>query len=282
MTERNYYQKITAHSKPWQLNLGELWRYRDLVWLWTRRLLVLSYKQTVLGPLWVVLTPLLSSVLYAFVFGGIAGLETDGVPHVLFYLCTGALWSFFSAGLTKNAAVFRDNAQLFGKVYFPRLTVPVANILGAAVQFGLQLLPAAIFLTYYVVTGAVTPNWWALPLIPVILVQVGLLSLGCGLLIAALTVKYRDLQILVTFGVQLWMFATPVVYPLSAVGTANLRSLLLLNPMTAPMELLRFCLLGRGAVLPWGLAVSACVTILLAAVGMLAFRRAERTFLDTV
>jgi len=273
---------ITPRQRFFRLNLREVWQYRDLIWLLTRRSFVLTYKQTVLGPAWILLNPLLSSLLYAFVFGGIAKIATDGVPHILFYLCTGALWGFFSTGLSKNATAFTSNAHVFGKVYFPRLTVPVSHVLSAAIQFGIQMVLVLGFLAYYAAVGAVRPNWWAWLLIPLILGQLGLLGLGCGAAVSALTVKYRDLAILVTFGVQLWMYASPVVYPLSALEPGWMRSALLLNPVTAPMELFRYAVLGQGEVLPGYLALSAGITVLLAVLGILLFNRAEKTFMDTV
>lgn len=273
-----YPLRITAKSRA--LDWRELWRYRDLILLLTRRSLVVQYKQTVLGPAWMLLRPLLSACTYAFVFGGIGGISTDGVPKLLFYLCGSGIWGFFAELVTKNATVFSDNAPLFGKVYFPRLAVPVAYFFTALVQLLVQLVPMGILLSYHGLRGEVQPNWTAWLLLPGAVAQLGILGMGVGLLISALTAKYRDLRVLVQFGMQLWMYATPVVYPLSAAG--NLGYLLGLNPVTAPMEFIRFAFLGSGTVdaNTWGLSL--LLTAAVAAVGLAAFRRTEGTFVDTI
>ena len=206
-----YHTHISSKHRWFDLNLKEVWRYRDLITLFTRRSFVLTYKQTVLGPAWIFLNPLISSIIYAFVFGGIAGMGTDGVPQILFYLCSNAIWIFFSTSVTKNAQTFTANANVFGKVYFPRLAVPISNILASIIQFCVQMILVFLFLAFYVISGQVHPHWEAWLLIPVILLHLGLLGLGCGIIISSLTTKYRDLAILVTFGVQLWMYATPIV-----------------------------------------------------------------------
>lgn len=278
----NLHTHISSKHRLLELNLKEVWRYRDLIVLFTKRTFALTYKQTILGPLWIFLNPLLSSIVYAFVFGGIAGIGTDGVPHILFYLCSNAIWIFFSNCVTRNAGTFTANAHVFGKVYFPRLTIPVSNVLAAVIQFGVQMVLVLAFLAYYVVMGQVHPNWEAWLLIPVVLVHLGLLGLGCGIIISSLTTKYRDLAILVTFGVQLWMYATPIVYPLSHLDNGVMKTVLLFNPVTAPVELLRYAVLGQGAVMPGYLALSALVTVIVAIVGVMIFNKVEKTFMDTV
>ena len=200
-TKPVYHTHISSRHRWFDLNLKEVWQYRDLIALFTRRTFVLTYKQTVLGPAWIFLNPLISSIIYAFVFGGIAGIGTDGVPTILFYLCSNAIWIFFSSCVTKNASTFTANAGVFGKVYFPRLTIPVSNVLASIIQFFVQMLLMLVFLAYYVAVGAVHPNWEVWLLIPLVLVHLGLLGLGCGIIISSLTTKYRDLAILVTFGV---------------------------------------------------------------------------------
>lgn len=259
-------------------DLSALWRYRDLIALLTRRSILIQYKQTVLGPAWILLSPVISALAYAFVFGGIGGISTDGVPKLLFYLCSTNLWGFFAGLVTKNAAVFSDNVALFGKVYFPRLAVPVSHFLSALVQLTVQLLLVLGLLMVYVAQGQVRPDWAAWWVIPVAVAQLGILGMGVGLLLSALTAKYRDLKVLVQFGMQLWMYATPVVYPLSAAGDWGW--LLGLNPVTAPMELIRTALLGQGTVTGYGLSL--LVTAAVAAVGIGAFSRTERTFVDTI
>ena len=220
--------------------------------------------------------------MYAFVFGGIAGIGTDGVPQLLFYLCSNAIWIFFSTSLSQNAATFTANAGVFGKVYFPRLTMPVSNVLSAIVQFGVQMSLVLLFLAYYLLRGAVSPNWGAWLLIPVVLVHLGMLALGCGIIISSLTTKYRDLSILVGFGIQLWMYATPIVYPISQIPVGWMRTVIQINPVTTPVELLRWAVLGQGSVDWVYYGISWVVTVLLALAGVLVFNRVEKTFLDTV
>ena len=278
----SYHTHIASKHRWFDLNLKEVWRYRDLIVLFTRRSFVLTYKQTVLGPAWIFLNPLISSIIYAFVFGGIAGIETDGVPQLLFYLCSNAIWIFFSSCVTKNAQTFTANAGVFGKVYFPRLTTPISNVLAAVIQFGVQMILVLLFLAYYLARGAVSPNWWAWLLIPVALVHLGVMGLGFGIIISSLTTKYRDLAILVNFGVQLWMYATPIVYPLSQLGDGLMKTILLINPVTAPVELIRFAVLGRGTIVPAYLALSWVITALVALVGVMLFNHVEKTFMDTV
>lgn len=278
----SYHTHITSKRNWFDLNLAEVWRYRDLIYLFTKRSFVVTYKQTILGPAWIFLNPLISSIIYAFVFGGIAGIGTDGVPQILFYLCSNAIWIFFSSSLNKNATTFTANANVFGKVYFPRLTMPISNVLSSVIQFGVQMILVLIFLVYYVIVGEVHPNWWAWLLIPVELLHLGLLALGCGIIISSLTTKYRDLSILVTFGVQLWMYATPIVYPMSELGSGWMQLILQVNPVTAPVEMIRYAILGQGTVVPGYMALSWIITIVVAVLGVMVFNRVEKTFMDTV
>lgn len=277
-----YHTHISSRHRLLDLNLKEVWQYRDLIWLFTKRTFVVTYKQTVLGPAWIFLNPLISSIIYAFVFGGIAGIGTDGVPQILFYLCGNAIWAFFSSCVTKNASTFTANAGVFGKVYFPRLTMPISNVLSSAIQFGVQMLLVLLFLVYYVSTGQVAPHWEAWLAIPLVLVHLGLLGLGFGIIISSLTTKYRDLAILVNFGVQLWMYATPIVYPMSQLGDGLMKTVLMINPVTAPVELLRYAVLGQGQIMPTYLALSGALTLVVVLVGIMIFNRVEKTFMDTV
>lgn len=279
---QTYHTHISSQRRWFDLNLKEVWRYRDLITLFTKRSFVLTYKQTVLGPVWIFLNPLISSIMYAFVFGGIAGIGTDGIPQMLFYLCGNAVWGFFAACVNNNAHTFTANASVFGKVYFPRLTTPISNVLAAVIRFGVQMILVLLFLIYYVAVDAVSPNWWAWLLIPVVLLHLGLLGLGFGVIISSLTTKYRDLSILVGFGVQLWMYATPIVYPLSQLGDGIMKTVLLINPATAPIEMFRYAVLGRGTVMPGYLALSWGITLLVAVFGIMLFNRVEKTFMDTV
>lgn len=280
--KKTYHTHITAKRRWFDLNLREVWQYRDLIVLFTKRTFTLTYKQTVLGPAWIFLNPLISSIIYAFVFGGIAGMGTDGVPKILFYLCSNAIWIFFSGCVTKNASTFTANASVFGKVYFPRLTIPVSNVLASIIQFCVQMLMVLVFLAYYVITSQVYPHWGAWLLTPLVLIHLGLLGLGFGIIISSLTTKYRDLAILVTFGVQLWMYATPIVYPLSQLGDGLMKTALLINPVTAPVEVFRYAVLGQGTIMPGYLALSWAVTLVVVVVGVMIFNRVEKTFMDTV
>lgn len=280
--KKTIHTHITARHRLLDLNLDEVWRYRDLIILFTKRNFTVAYKQTILGPAWIFLNPLISSLIYAFVFGGIAGIGTDGIPTILFYLCSNAIWIFFSSCVTKNAQTFTSNAGVFGKVYFPRLTVPVSNVLASVIQFGIQMLLVLAFMAYYLICGQVDPHWEAWLLLPVVLLHLGILGLGFGIIISSLTTKYRDLSILVTFGVQLWMYVTPIVYPLSQLGDGIMKTILMINPVTAPVEVFRYAVVGQGTIMPGYLALSWAITIFVAVFGVMIFNRVEKTFMDTV
>ncbi len=285
MTEnanQQYHTHITSKRRWFGLNLKEVWKYRDLIVLFTKRQFQLSYKQTVLGPAWIFLTPFVTSLIYTFVFGNIAKIGTEGVPHILFYMSSNAIWTFFAGCVNRNANVFRSNANVFGKVYFPRLTIPISNVLSLVIHFGIQMLMVGVFLAYYLFKGAVHPNWAMWPLIPLVLLHLGLLGLGTGIIISSLTTKYRDLAILVGFGVQLWMYATPIIYPLSQLGGGTIRTLLLINPVTQPVEIFRSAVLGQGTIVPQYLALSIGITIAVALFGAMLFNRVEKNFMDTV
>ena len=277
-----YHTHISSHKKRFELNLKEVWRYRDLILLFTKRSFMLTYKQTILGPAWIILNPLISSLIYAFIFGGIAGIGTDGVPTLLFYLCSNAIWIYFSTCVTQNATTFTGNAAVFGKVYFPRLVTPISNVLSSIIQFGIQMVLVMIFMVFFLIKGQVHPNWAAWALIPLALIHLGVLGLSCGIVISSLTTKYRDLSILVTFGVQLWMYITPIVYPMSSVGEGWLKTIFMINPVTPAVELLRYAILGQGSV-HWGFyALSLGLTAVLFLFGIVTFNRVEKTFMDTV
>lgn len=277
-----YHTHISSKHRLMDLNLKEVWRYRDLIYLFTKRSFVLTYKQTILGPAWIFLNPLISSIIYAFVFGGIAGIGTEGVPQILFYLSGNAIWIYFSTCVTKNAHTFTANANVFGKVYFPRLTTPISNVLASVVQFGVQMILVLVFLAYYLIMGQIHPHWEAWLLIPVVLIHLGLLGLGCGIIISSLTTKYRDLAILVTFGVQLWMYATPIVYPMSQLGDGWMKTVLMINPVTAPVEVFRYAVLGQGTIMPGYLVLSGAISVFVVIVGIVIFNKVEKTFMDTV
>lgn len=282
LSQSNYHIHITSEHRWLNLNLKEVWRYRDLIYLFTKRNFVVSYKQTILGPAWIFLTPLFSSIVQAFVFGGIAGIETDGIPMLLFYLCSNAVWGYFSTCLTNNAGTFTENAYVFGKVYFPRLTTPISNIFSCAIRFGIQMILVLLFMVYFLIRGEVSPNWWAWVLIPVELVHLGILGMGFGIIISSLTTKYRDLSVLVGFGVSLWMYLTPIVYPLSTAAQGWMQTALLVNPVTVPVELIRYAVLGKGTFHLGFYGLSWLLTLVVAVLGIMIFNKVERNFMDTV
>lgn len=282
MADNNHHIHISSSHSWLNLNLKEVWQYRDLIFLFTKRNFVVSYKQTILGPAWIFLTPLFSSIVQAFVFGGIAGIATDGVPMMLFYLCSNAVWAFFSSCLTNNANTFTANAYVFGKVYFPRLTTPISNVLSSMIRFGIQMILVLSFMVYFLANGAVHPNWGAWIMIPVELIHLGILGMGFGIIVSSMTTKYRDLTVLVDFGVQAWMYLTPIVYPISTVTEGWMRTLLMINPVTSAVEMLRYAILGKGTIL-WGFyGLSWCITMLVALLGIMIFNKVERNFMDTV
>ena len=280
--ESNNYICISSDRRWTDLRLEEVWQYRDLIVLFTKRYFALTYAQTILGPLWLFLKPFLTSIMFTLVFGYIAGIQTDGVPKFLFFLCGTAVWNFFSACVSDNAKTFIDNASLFGKVYFPRLTVPVSKVTAFLIRFLIQISMVLIILFYYCVNGNVSPRFELWIILPFLLLQLGLMGMGVGIIISSLTTKYRDLSVLVEFGIQLWMYGTPVVYPLSQLPQGWMRTAALLNPVTAPVELFRFILLGEGLFIPasylWSLGFTVIVTVL----GVVVFNHVEKTFLDTV
>jgi len=273
---------VIRSRKGWfDIDVSELWRYRDLIVLFVRRDFVAYYKQTILGPLWFLLQPLLSTIVFTVIFSRIANIPTDGLPPFLFYMAGIVPWTYFASCLTQTSSTFITNAGIFGKVYFPRIVVPVSvvitNLLTFAIQFGLFL----VFLLYFYLQGSIIhPNVWIL-LVPVLLFQMAALGLGMGILISSMTTKYRDLTYALGFGVQLWMYATPIVYPLSQIP-AKWQWLIALNPMTAIIETFRYAFLGSGAIQPWVLGVSFAMTILILAIGIVLFSRVEKTFMDTI
>lgn len=280
--KKQYHVHYGPASGRAHVDFGELWRYKDLIWLFVKRDFSVLYKQTVLGPAWILINPLLSTAMYTVMFGVIAQLSTDGVPQVPFYLAGTALWGMFSSCINKVSGTFTTNSNIFSKVYFPRLAMPISTMISGAINFLVQFLLFFVVMLFYVARGELSPNWAAMPLLVPILLQVGLLGLGCGIIVSSVTTRYRDLMIVVTFGVQLWMYATPVVYPLSMLGSAKLRAIIMLNPMTAPMESFRAIFLGAGecSVLMW--VVSLVWTMVLLGVGMSLFSKVEKTFVDTV
>jgi lipopolysaccharide transport system permease protein len=272
---------IEPESGLLDLKLREVWRYRDLLLMFVRRDFVATYKQTILGPIWFFIQPILTTLTFTLIFGQIAGLSTDGQPMMLFYLAGITLWNYFAECLNKTATVFRDNANIFGKVYFPRLVMPLSIVASNLVRFGIQFLLFLGFWVYFMFTNdKVNPNAAAL-LFPFLVLLMGLLALGFGMIISALTTKYRDLVFLLTFGVQLLMYATPVIYPLSSIDE-KYRWLIRANPMTSIIETFRFGFLGSGQPDMYGLLYTTIVTIIVLFLGTVIFNKIERGFMDTV
>lgn len=283
---------MDKHSEHWteiiepktrllDLRLSELWRYRDLVMMFVRRDFVANYKQTILGPIWFFLQPLLTTITYIFIFGRMAGLSTDGLPMLLFYLSGVTIWNYFSETLNKTATVFKDNAQMFGKVYFPRLTMPFSIVLSNLVRFAIQFLLFFIIWVWYLAKGYnLQPNF-LIALTPVLVILMGLLALGLGMIISALTTKYKDLIFLLTFGIQLLMFATPVIYPMSSISE-QYQWIIQANPMSAIVETFRYAYLGSGTFSWLQLGYSAGVTVVILLLGTIIFNRVEKSFTDTV
>ena len=273
---------VDANKKPGFWGLKEIWAYRDLIALFTKRTFKITYKQTVLGPLWLIISPLLTSIIYSIVFGRIAKLSTNGIPHLLFYLSSHALWAFFSNCISQNAVAFVTNAHLYGKVYFPRLTLPISNVLASMIQLAIQMSVITVVIIIYMVQGAVHPNWVMILLIIPVVLLVAVMGFGVGIIISGMTTKYRDLTFLVGFGITLWMYASPVIYPYSQLGPGILQTLMRFNPMTMPMELFRLILTGKGTVDPVSCVSSILFACLFLTLGLLVFRRVERTFVDTI
>lgn len=272
---------IQPKTSLFSLGLSKVWRYRDLLFLLVRRDFVSFYKQTILGPLWFFIQPLFTTLTYTFIFGQLAGISTDGLPQPLFYMTGITIWNYFSESLTKTSTVFRDNASIFGKVYFPRLIMPLSIVVSNLVKFGIQLLLLLIMIGYYSLKGqSISPNKY-LFLFPLLVVMMAFLGLGLGMIITAMTNKYRDLAFLVSFGVQLLMYATPIIYPLSSVSGKFL-ALINLNPMSQIVEISRLALLGRGEFNLSTFGYSFIVSVLVLLLGTFVFNKVEKSFIDKV
>ena len=276
---------IKPHSGWLDLHLGELVHYKDLIFLFVKRNFVSRYKQTVLGPAWAVIQPLLTTVVFSLVFGNIAGLAADGVPSFIFYLTANVIWAYFSSCLTTTSDTFIANSGILGKVYFPRLVMPISTVLSKLIDFVIQFSFMIIFVIYYAITKQIQPNWYVL-MTPVLLVQLAMLSLGVGVIISAATTKYRDLRMLVSFGVQLWMYGTPVAYDMfSITGFApggKYYWIIMSNPVTPIVNMFRYAYLGIGGIDWFYYGISWIVTIVVLFFGVVLFSRVEKTFMDTV
>ncbi|WP_258048994.1 ABC transporter permease [Hymenobacter sp. NBH84] len=278
----NWTEVIQPRTRLLDLGLADVWRYRDLVMLFVRRDFVSTYKQTVLGPIWFFIQPLLTTITYVIIFGNVAKLSTDGLPMMVFYLSGITIWNYFAQTLTVTSTVFRDNAGMFGKVYFPRLTMPLSIVISNLVRFAIQFGLFIVVWLYYLLKGdsGIHPNW-LIVLTPLLVVVMGLMSLGLGMIFSAMTTKYRDLAMLLAFGVQLLMYATPVIYPLSSI-TGKYRYLILSNPMTSIVETFRYAFLGSG-IFNWNyLVYSVAFTLVILLIGTIIFNRVQKSFTDTV
>jgi lipopolysaccharide transport system permease protein len=280
-TEQSWDLIITPRKKWWDLQLRDVWHYRDLIGMFVKRDFVSRYKQTILGPLWFIIQPLLTSLVFTVIFGNIAKLPTDGLPQMLFYMSGNILWSYFSTCLTSTSTTFTSNAHLFGKVYFPRLVMPISIVISNLITFAIQFAFFLAYLAFFALRGSsVGLTSWAFAL-PLLLVLMAGLGLGFGIIISSMTTKYRDLQYLVSFGVGLWMYATPVIYPVSSIPE-KWRWVANVNPVTPIIETFRAGFLGAGDASWLRLAYSAGFMLVVLFVGAIVFNRVEKTFIDTV
>ena len=274
---------IRPKSGRFNLNIKELWRYRDLIALFVRRTFVAQYKQTILGPAWAIIQPLFTTVIFTVVFGNVAKLDTGSVPHFVFYMCSNVLWCYFSSCLTTTANTFTANSAILGKVYFPRLVMPVSSVISGLISYAIQMAFFLIIWAVYLIRA--TPGihaTWALVLVPLMILETSMLGLGCGVIISALTTKYRDLAMLVNFGVQLWMYASPVAYGSSQIS-GELKKIFMLNPMAPILDTYRYAFFGGEAGIPYNyLIISACVTVIILFTGIALFSIVEKTFTDTI
>lgn len=271
---------IVPKTGWFDINLKELWKYRDLISLFVKRNFISLYKQTILGPAWAIVQPLLTTVIFTIIFGSMAGLSADGVPSFLFYMSGTIAWTYFSTCLTNTADTFTRNAAILGKVYFPRLVMPISTVLTNLIALSIQFLMFLCFLFYYWLKGEVHPNLYVL-LVPILVLQMAMLSLGSGIIISALTTKYRDLQMLVGFGVQLWMYGTPVAYDIRIIPQKYM-GLYMLNPMTPVINTFRTALLGIGGFQLRYYLSGWALTIIILFAGIVLFNHVEKTFMDTV
>ena len=271
---------IQPKKSVFQLNLSEIWNYRDLIWIFVRRDIVSVYKQTVLGPLWFFLGPIFTVFTFVFVFNQIAKISTDNIPAPLFYLAGTTLWNYFQACITGTSSTFISNANIFGKVYFPRLVSPISMVISNLLKFGIQLLMFLCFWFYYLAQGTIHPNAY-IALLPLLVFLMGGMALGVGIIISSLTTKYRDLSYFIGFGITLIMYATPVIYPVSAIPEMY-KPFVIYNPIAPIIETFRYGFTGSGYFSWSGLAYSSIFTIGVLLIGTLLFNKIERTFMDTV
>lgn len=281
--EENWTTVIRPKDKLLSVDFKEIWRYRDLMMLFVKRNIITQYKQTILGPVWYLIQPLMTTIMYMVVFGGIAKISTDGLPQPLFYLAGICFWQYFSDCLTKTSNTFVNNAGIFGKVYFPRLITPLSDVISNLVRFSIQFgLFLCVYAYYAIFTDVhIHPNWYAL-MVPVLVAMLASLALGFGILFSSMTTKYRDLQLLLSFFVSLWMYATPVIYPLSTITNHKLLFIMQLNPLTGIIEFFKYGMLGVGCHEWWMLGYSFIFMLILLGIGIIVFNKVQRSFMDTV
>lgn len=284
LEEKNQYwtMQIRPHERLWHIDLGEIWRYRDLIELFVKRNIVVQYKQTILGPLWYLIQPILTVIMNMVVFGGIAKMSTDGMPQAVFYMAGNICWFYFSDCLKQSSSTFTTNQHMFGKVYFPRLVVPIAVVISNLLRFMIQAGLFAVLYLYFFVNGADIAVNETILLTPLLIVMVAGLGLGFGILISSMTTKYRDFTILFTFIVQLWMYVTPIVYPLSMISEGTLRTLILANPMTSIIETFKYATLGQGFFSWLALGYSFVFMGVLLLLSVVIFNKVQRNFMDTI
>ena len=281
MQNQQWTEVIESRYPLFSLNLKEVWRYRDLVYMLVRRDFVTSFKQTVLGPVWFFINPIFTTIVYTIIFGNVAGLSTDGAPQLAFYLAGVTLWNYFQSCLNETSNVFRGNANIFGKVYFPRLVMPLAIVISNLMRFGVQFALFVVVILYYMISdGSVQPNLWVLAT-PLFLVMMAAFALGAGMIFSSLTTKYRDMANLLTFGISLYMYATPIIMPISAFPD-KIRWLIELNPLTGIFEAFKYAFLGVGDFSIGMLGYSAAVIGVILLAGTLIFNKVEKSFMDTV
>ena len=273
---------ITPKDKLLAIDWKEIWRYRDMFVLFVDRNFRTAYKQTILGPLWFLITPVLSVIVYVTVFGGIAGIDTDGVPPILFYLLGISVWGYFASCLSATSNSFVSNAGIFGKVYFPRIIMPLVAVTTNLLSFGIQLLIFAAFYIYYAATGTDLVIHWQIVLFPLLIIILAFMAVGFGMIFSSMTTKYRDLQIMLAKIVSLWVYITPVIYPLSMVTNEKLHLAMSLNPVTPVMEAIKYALLGQGQFSWLWLGYSVVCTLILLIFGLMLFNKVQKSFMDTV
>ena len=279
--EEDFTTHIKAKNGWFDIDLKELYKYRDLIFLFVKKNYAVMYKQTILGPLWLMLNPMITVLLYTFVFGNIAGLSTDGSPQLAFYLASNSIWSYFSTCLSQTSTTFTDNSFIFGKVYFPRLVMPISTVVTGLLDLVIQVVMLVITIGIYGLLGNPIKIGSHILLVPILVLQIAFLGLGFGIIISSLTTKYRDLVIVVKFGIQLWMYASPVVYSISQIPN-KYYGIYMLNPIAPIISVWRYAFLGTGAVPYFYWGISWITTVIVLLIGVVLFSKIEKTFMDTV